>query len=261
MVVKKQKRGVRDKFGKRHSQRGYALLMLLLFVSLLAIAATAAAPGIAFEIRRDREAELVHRGVQYSRAIRRYAKRTGRFPMRLEDLTDTGGQRFIRRLYKDPITGGDFRLLHSSDIQSFGSSPNLNPPAGQADATNGTANDGAAAAVPDPQTAANLANASKEVLSNDGSRGVIFGVVSSSKAQTIREFNHKNHYNDWLFFYDPNYDRGTEIKGPTSPTLATATLQPQAGATNLPQGQGQQPQATQPQSTPPPEMQPEPQQQ
>src|SRR4029077_5473621 len=29
--------------------------------------------------------------------------------------------------------------------------------------------------------------------------GVIMGVASSSPKKTIREFNHKNHYKDWLF--------------------------------------------------------------
>lgn len=47
---------------------------------------------------------------------------------------------------------------------------------------------------------------------------LIFGVASKSKKQSIREFDHKNHYKDWLFFYDPKYDRGQEIKGPTSLT-------------------------------------------
>ena len=35
--------------------------------------------------------------------------------------------------------------------------------------------------------------------------GPIVGVASTSKAQTIREFNHKNHYNQWQFIYDPDH--------------------------------------------------------
>src|SRR5256885_10465553 len=38
--------------------------------------------------------------------------------------------------------------------------------------------------------------------------GPIVGVASTSKAQSIREFNHKNHYNQWQFIYDPSSDRG-----------------------------------------------------
>lgn len=44
------------------------------------------------------------------------------------------------------------------------------------------------------------------------------GVASSSPKKTIREFNHKNHYKDWLFFYSANYDGSVEVKGPTPST-------------------------------------------
>src|SRR5258705_12916819 len=101
----------------RQSERGYILLMLMLFVTLLAIAAAVVAPSIAFRVRRDREEELVHRGVQDSRAIRRYVKKTGRYPSRLEDLENTNNIRFLRKRYKDPVTGKDFKLLHVGEVQ------------------------------------------------------------------------------------------------------------------------------------------------
>ena len=44
--------------------------------------------------------------------------------------------------------------------------------------------------------------------------GPILGVASLSKAKTIREFNKKNHYNEWLFIYDPTSDRGGLLVGP-----------------------------------------------
>src|SRR6266567_2493939 len=117
-----------------HSQSGYMLLMLMLVVTLLAIAAAAIVPTMAFQIRRDREEELIHRGVQYSRAIRRYVKKFGRYPTRLEELEDTNHLRFLRRQYKDPITGKDFKLLHLGEVQiNFGAgvagatSPGANP--------------------------------------------------------------------------------------------------------------------------------------
>ncbi|HEY3973255.1 MAG TPA: hypothetical protein VGM18_09645 [Candidatus Sulfotelmatobacter sp.] len=78
---------------------------------------------------------------------------------------------------------------------------------------------------------------------------VIFGVASKSKARTIREFDHKNHYKDWLFFYDPTRDRGMEIKGPTS--LSPVALLPSgAGTSNpaQPPNQGQPPQTQPPQA-------------
>jgi type II secretory pathway pseudopilin PulG len=229
--------------GRRHPEQGYVLLALLLVMALMAIAATVIAPDIVFEIKRDREEELVHRGVQYSRALRRYVKANGHYPNSLNDLASSSGQRWIRRLYKDPITGKDFRLLHMNDVQpgiglGTPNQPNQNggigggfgSPAqnGNAQSLNATANSGGTPAPDSAQTTQNgdpSAQPSPQQPSQqaDGSATgpqpglLIFGVASSSKAKTIREFNHKNHYNDWYFFYDPNNDRGYEIKGPTLP--------------------------------------------
>jgi type II secretory pathway pseudopilin PulG len=74
-------------------QRGYILLTLMLFVAFLGIAALAILPTVAFQARRDREEEMIHRGVQYSRAVRRYYKKFGRYPTRIEDLENTNNQR------------------------------------------------------------------------------------------------------------------------------------------------------------------------
>jgi hypothetical protein len=52
--------------------------------------------------------------------------------------------------------------------------------------------------------------------------GPIIGVSSTSHAASIREFNKKNHYNDWYFIYDPTMDRGGLIRGPAQPPLAGA---------------------------------------
>jgi type II secretory pathway pseudopilin PulG len=98
---------------------GYVLLTLLLVVSLLAIAFTYSIyydkKFALAQRRRDQEQELIHRGVQYSRAIRAYYKKFGRYPTRLEDLDNTNNLRYLRKHYKDPITGKDFRLLHYGD--------------------------------------------------------------------------------------------------------------------------------------------------
>jgi type II secretory pathway pseudopilin PulG len=96
----------------RRHERGYVLITMLLVVALMAITAAIALPAISFSIRRDRELEMVHRGVQYSRAIRAYYKKFGRYPTRLEDLDNTNNLRYLRKHYKDPINGQDFKLLH-----------------------------------------------------------------------------------------------------------------------------------------------------
>ena len=79
-------------------------------------------------------------------------------------------------------------------------------------------------------------------------------MASVSKATTIREFNRKYHYNDWLFIYDPSSDRGGLLNAPVQPDLnkglggTPPPVQPNAG----PGGQGGQP----PQPGPPPGQEP-----
>jgi type II secretory pathway pseudopilin PulG len=108
-----------------HRARGYILLVLMLFVSLLSIAFMVTVEKIDFEIKRDREEELIHRGVQYSRAIRRFVKKFGRYPGSLEELESTNNIRFLRKRYKDPITGAEFKLLHMQDLQLPGGGPGV----------------------------------------------------------------------------------------------------------------------------------------
>ena len=110
------------------------MLSLLLMVALLVVAAAAVLPSISFEIRRDREQELIHRGVQYSRAIRSYYKKFGRYPTRIEELESSNNLRFLRKRYKDPITGQDFKLLHFGEVKMA-----FNAPLAGASNLNGTA--------------------------------------------------------------------------------------------------------------------------
>jgi type II secretory pathway pseudopilin PulG len=266
--------------GNRSRQSGYILLGLLLIIALLAIAAAIVVSPLTFEIKRDREAELIHRGVQYTRAIRAFTKATARYPLRLEELQSTDGRRYIRKLYKDPITGGDFQLLHFSDIRPGAPPPNVNGAgssqqslsapadpnsAGQPDSAatsaqdpNSTNSENATNNLPGTQPSTKqqnfFQNASGNSLNANGNGngfppgGVIVGVASKSKERTIREFAGKNHYNDWLFFYDPGYDRGLRITGPTSMTPIT----PQINGASPVSGQ-QQPASSPANSSPSPQ--------
>ena len=102
---------------RRQGEQGYVLLLLLLTVAMMVIAFAVIVPTVTFEITRDREEEMVHRGVQYSRAIRAYYKKFGRYPAKIEDLENTNQLRFLRKRYKDPLTGKDFKLLHYGEAK------------------------------------------------------------------------------------------------------------------------------------------------
>ena len=52
------------------------------------------------------------------------SRKLGVTPARLEDLENTNNIRFLRRRYKDPVTGKDFKLLHVGEVQ-LTSSPGI----------------------------------------------------------------------------------------------------------------------------------------
>jgi type II secretory pathway pseudopilin PulG len=225
------------------------LLAVILMLSLMVIAAAAAAPDIAMSIRREREAELIHRGTQYMRAIQHYYKKFGRYPMRIEDLENTNNMRYLRRRYKDPMTGKDFRLLHFGEVNlaavmgsgagagimgaataaamsgAFGQGPTAAPGMGQAPTLGGPGG-----MLSGPQTGGpSMGMTGGQPAGGTGrdslagkvfGGGPIIGVASTSHKKSIREFNKKNHYNDWYFIYDPSMDRGGLLQGPARPPLA-----------------------------------------
>jgi hypothetical protein len=106
----------RAKFAVGHSQRGYALLMLMFFVALLLIGSMAAAPRILQQGKREKEQEMIWRGQQYVRGVKLYYRKMGRFPTSIDDLTKpkVGALRFMRQAYKDPMNSGDgtWRLIY-----------------------------------------------------------------------------------------------------------------------------------------------------
>jgi type II secretory pathway pseudopilin PulG len=253
---------------KRDGQSGYLLIVLMLMVTLLAMAALATGPNIATQIKRDREKELVHRGAEYARAIQKFYKKFGRYPVSIEQLENTNNIRFLRKRYKDPITGKDFRLLHFGEVSltpgsaptttgsgvtsgalssgsgmmsgplSSSQSPTGIMGTGDTSALGGTA--GATQASGQPTNASGISSPIGTGPTFGG--GPIIGVASTSKKQSLMAFNGKDHYNEWLFIYDPTTDRGALITGPYVPTQAgtggvlpggmTPTATPQSGFGN-----------------------------
>jgi len=102
----------------RKLQHGYMLIVVIFLMVGLMVAALATAPAIATQIKRDREEEMVHRGVQYARAVKKYYKKFGRYPPTLEALEDTNHIRFLRKRYKDPLTeDGKWTLVRFGQVQ------------------------------------------------------------------------------------------------------------------------------------------------
>ncbi|MCE5306724.1 MAG: hypothetical protein LLG20_03695 [Acidobacteriales bacterium] len=98
---------------KPEGERGFALLFVFLMAASIAIMFYMELPRAAFESQRVKEGMLVERGEQYARAIRLYVRKWNKYPANLEELEDTNGVRYLRRRYRDPMTGKEeWRLIH-----------------------------------------------------------------------------------------------------------------------------------------------------
>lgn len=97
----------------RQGEQGYILLAVVFLTVAVLVALSVAAPKVAADIQRDREIEMVHRGQQYVRAIKMYYKKFGAYPPNLDALVKSNDIRFLRKRYKDPMTGkDDWKLIH-----------------------------------------------------------------------------------------------------------------------------------------------------
>ena len=97
----------------RNAEGGFALLLVFLMASVIAISLYLEIPRVAMQTQRDREETLIDRGEQYKRAIQLFVKKTNRYPADIKDLENFQNQRFLRHRYTDPLTGKDeWRLVH-----------------------------------------------------------------------------------------------------------------------------------------------------
>ena len=214
----------------RAGERGYVMAALLVAMSVMAIVLSTAMPVFQTAARREREAELVFRGEQYARAIalfqRKYANAN---PPDLDVLIK---ERFLRKKYKDPITGGDFVVLGAGSpelAQALGTTPQqaLDASRGRGAGTFGARGSGGTVTSTPPggqQRGTPLAfgqttnqqnatgqrgmqpfSAGRGPMTAAGQTGNVQGgggivaVTSKSKDTSMRLYNGKNKYNEWIF--------------------------------------------------------------
>ncbi|WP_047489719.1 hypothetical protein [Terriglobus sp. TAA 43] len=133
---------------RKHSEgeEGYLLLGLVVVCFLLLLVLGVAAPRVAKQLERDREVESEHRAQEYVRAIQLFYKKNTRYPTSIDELLGKGpgggmslggtstNAHYLRQEYKDPITGGDYRLIHfgeaKTEVKGFFGEPLQGMPAG-----------------------------------------------------------------------------------------------------------------------------------
>ena len=82
------------------------MVALLMGMAVAAVYMSAALPAWRQQAQRQKEEELIFRGEQYARAIMLYQdKNRNANPPDIDILVS---QRFLRKKWKDPITGEDF---------------------------------------------------------------------------------------------------------------------------------------------------------
>lgn len=116
---------------RKRQQSGYALLLVVFLTALVLISTMSVGLRILTEGRREKEEEMIWRGKQYTRGIKLYYRKYGRFPTSMDNLTkeQTGNIRFMRQAYVDPMNkeDGTWRLIYVGPAgQLIGS---LKPPA------------------------------------------------------------------------------------------------------------------------------------
>jgi type II secretory pathway pseudopilin PulG len=117
MIIRPFHSRARTNAAKRSRSRefGFAYMMALVMVAVVIITSTVVLERLRILGQRQREEEMIWRGQQYTRAIRLYFRKTGKYPQSLEDLQKAvPDNHFIRQLYKDPMNtnDGSWRLIY-----------------------------------------------------------------------------------------------------------------------------------------------------
>ena len=101
----------------RTGESGHLMIALVVALAMLLIFSTVATRSWLDIIRRDREADMMFRAQEISRALVKYRKANQRLPNNLEELMEPGpkGQYFLRRLYEDPLAlDGKWGLIYAA---------------------------------------------------------------------------------------------------------------------------------------------------
>ncbi|WP_396623384.1 hypothetical protein [Luteitalea sp.] len=184
--------------------RGYAMAVLLVALAVMLTLMSMAMPVWKQQAKREKEEELLFRLRQYAHALALYQRKLpGASPANLDDLVK---ERYLRRKYKDPMTGKDFTVLRVGQVSpgmtatvpgvgEGGAGTSVRPgaltegPAGPSRAGQGMGPGGTSMA-PGQILQPGMGAAG-------GAVGGIRGVVSTSKETSLRAWKGRTQYDQW----------------------------------------------------------------
>jgi len=211
---------------------------LLVAMSVMAVMMTMALPVWNTQARREKEAELVFRGEQYARAVMLYQRKfANALPPSLDVLLN---DKYLRKKYKDPVTGGDFQLLSGASAQANVGVPGgqvggAATPGGRVVSGGGTNTSGSGGIGTSSFSHSTTASGGRggTTGSSPGGFGLgsgvgfgaggtvpggIMGVTSTSSAKSLRLYNGKDVYNQWTFVpVQRNLNAGAGAQGANTP--------------------------------------------
>jgi type II secretory pathway pseudopilin PulG len=190
---------------------------LLVAMAVMAVLMSAALPVWRHEAQREKEEELVFRGQQYVRALRLYQARTQTLPGTV-DLLVNG--HFLRKKFKDPVTGEDFELIGAAgaagQAQPGQPQPGQPQPGGRGGPQSGGGQSGGSqSGAAQSGGVGSTSQGPSGGLGGGGGNvvGGIMGVRSKSKDQSIRLYQGRNHYNEWAFIFVSQQPTGPGGRG------------------------------------------------
>jgi type II secretory pathway pseudopilin PulG len=203
---------------RREGQAGYAMAALLVGMTIMAIFLSMALPAWKTAAQREKESELIFRGGQYARAVALFQRKyANAFPPNIDVLLN---EHFLRKKYKDPMTeNGEFQMLFANQQASAQPGAGVVPTQGQP----GRATTGLGNLQQQQQQQGPGGNPGGNAV---GPQGGIIGVASKSTADSIRIYNGRTKYNEWVFVATQVSNRAGAPTGSQTPT----------GGVNLPGG-------------------------
>ena len=186
--------------GQARNQHGYAMVVLLISMSIMAVMMTVAMPVWKQTVQREKEEELIFRGTQYVHAIALFQRKTANaYPPNIDVLVR---ERYLRKKYKDPITNDDFVPLPVGAAPGgAGAGQQSAPGIGGRGPTTSPVSGGLQTSPTPPGGGRQGSTPTPFGTPSAGTIGGVSGVASKSKEKSIRIYNGRTHYNEWAFVY------------------------------------------------------------
>jgi type II secretory pathway pseudopilin PulG len=181
-------------------ERGYTLVIVVMAIAIMSIMMGVAVQTVEFQMRREREAELIFRGEQYVEAIRLFRMKYGRYPMRLQEIWDAN-PKVIRKRWKDPITDSeDWGLIF---LGQGGRRIGPQNPLGQTPQPTQTITYGGGQPSDEDTSPFGTTGPGGEKI------GPIVGVHSTSCDESIKVYQGRTTYCEWQFLFREDRAGGT----------------------------------------------------